>query len=87
MSSDGKQPGEPHYGDAHESESEQRKLRIQVLRAEIEQKNADTRLKIEQTKWKHYKAMSTVFGSAVAVSGALLALGAWLGRHLTAVPH
>ena len=44
-------------------------------------------LKTEQTKWERYKAMSTVFGAAVAVAGALLALGAWLGGHLTGVTH
>ena len=87
MSSDGQQAGERYQDEASKFESEEQALKIRLLKAEIENKEADTMLKTEQTKWERYKAMSTVFGTAVAVAGALLALGAWLGGHLTAVAH
>ncbi len=79
--------GEPNDPDPNRLEIEERALKIELLKAEIENKEADTMLKTEQTKWERTKAMSTVFGTAVAVAGALLALGAWLGGHLTAVTH
>ena len=79
--------GEPNDLHPVQDDIEERALKLELLKAEIENKEADTMLKTEQTKWERYKAMSTVFGTAVAVAGALLALGAWLGGHLTVLAH
>lgn len=52
------------------------------LRADIENKRADTDLKREQTRWEPWKALSAAFVAGVAVASALIGATAWIVAHL-----
>ena len=52
------------------------------MEAEINNKEADTRLKNEQRYWEPWKALSTAFATGVAVTTGLFALFTWVLLHL-----
>ena len=57
-------------------------LRVEQMRAEIANKNADTNLKDEQRRWEPWKALSAAFGAGLAVASGLIALITWVLTHL-----
>ena len=65
-----------------DAEDEERALRIEQMRADIANKEADTRLKDEQRRWEPWKALSAAFGAGLAVASGLIALAAWIIAHL-----
>ncbi len=54
------------------------------MRADLENKRADTGLKLEQTRWDPWKAMSAAFGAGIAVASGLIGATAWIITHLMA---
>jgi F0F1-type ATP synthase assembly protein I len=65
-----------------DAEDEERALRMDQMRADIANKQADTKLKDEQRRWEPVKAMSAAFGAGVAFASGLIALAAWIITHL-----
>jgi hypothetical protein len=55
-------------------ELEERRLRMELMRADID-------LKREQTRWEPWKALATAFGAGLAFASAFLALAAWILSH------
>ncbi len=68
------------------TDDEERELRMQQMRADIANKNADTALKSEQLRWEPWKALSAAFGAGIAVASALIAASAWVLSHLGHAP-
>ena len=56
-----------------------------LLRADIDNKRADTGLKVEQLRWEPVKAMAAAFCAGVAVTVALGGALTWLVAHLMRV--
>jgi hypothetical protein len=52
------------------------------MAADIANKEADTKLKDEQTRWEPVKAMSAAFGAGLAVATALIGGITWVVVHL-----
>jgi hypothetical protein len=50
------------------------------MRAEIANKEADSALKLAQTAWEPWKAMSAAFGAGAAAAAALIGAGVALGK-------
>jgi hypothetical protein len=63
-------------------EEEERRLRIEQVKADIANKQADTELKREQVRWEPWKALSAAFGAGVAVASGLIALATWILAHV-----
>ena len=57
-------------------------LRVEQMRAEIANKDADANLKDEQRRWEPWKALSAAFGAGLAVASGLIALITWVLTHL-----
>jgi hypothetical protein len=68
-------------------EDDERELRMELMRAEIANKNSDTLLKEEQRRWEPWKALSAAFGAGVAVASGLIALAAWVLSHFVQAGH
>lgn len=68
-----------------ERDDEEQQLRIDQMVADIANKKADTALKVEQTRWEPWKALSTAFGAGLAVASGLIALAVWVLAHLGGV--
>jgi hypothetical protein len=64
------------------TDEDERELRMQQMVADIANKNADTALKIEQSRWEPWKALSAAFAAGLAVASGLIALAAWVLAHL-----
>ncbi len=45
-----------------------RELKVDLMRAGLANKNAETALKREHVRWEPWKALSAAFGSGVAVA-------------------
>jgi hypothetical protein len=52
------------------------------MRADLNTKQADALLKMAQTQWEPWKAMSAAFAAGVAVATGLITLGGWLFGHM-----
>jgi hypothetical protein len=63
------------------TDDEERELKGRLLMADIANKEADTKLKLEQVRWEPWKAMSAAFGAGVAVASGIFALAAWVLTH------
>ena len=68
------------------TDDEERELKGRLMMAEIANKEADTALKREQTRWEPWKALSAAFGAGVAVASGLIALAAWILAHFIHTP-
>ena len=54
-----------------------RQLKVDLMRADLANKTADTMLKREQIRWEPWKALSAAFGAGIAVASGLMAIIAW----------
>lgn len=64
-----------------ERDQEEQDWKICQMQTDIDNKQADTRLKTEQLRWEPWKALSAAFGAGIAVASALIASIAWVLTH------
>ena len=60
------------------SELDERRLRMELMRADIENKQADTRYKLRLAEWEPWKAMFLAFGAGASLVVAIIAVLTWL---------
>jgi hypothetical protein len=68
------------------SDDEERELKVELMKADIANKQAYTSLKEEQRRREPWKALSAAFGAGIAVALGLIALSAWVLSHLQTFP-
>jgi translation initiation factor 2 gamma subunit (eIF-2gamma) len=52
----------------------ERQLRIELMRANIENKRADTRYKLDLSRWEPWKVLAAGFGAGAAMMAAAVGL-------------
>ena len=66
-----------------EQEALEHRTKVDLMRADIANENADTGLKYEQQRWEPWKALSAAFGAGVAVASGIFAFAAWVLSHMS----
>ncbi len=61
-------------------EQPERQLRIELMKADISNKNTDSAYKLQLTRWEPWKAMSVAFGAGAAAMAAATTLAAFAIR-------
>ena len=60
------------------TELDERRLRMELMRADIENKQADTRYKRRLADWEPWKAMAIAAGAGATFTLAIIAVLTWL---------
>jgi hypothetical protein len=59
------------------TELDERRLRMELMRADIENKQADTRYKRRLADWEPWKAMAVAAGAGATLTLAIIAVLSW----------
>jgi hypothetical protein len=64
------------------TEDEERQLRIELMKAQIDHTRVDMAKLQREMRWEPWKALAALAAGTAAMAGAILALAAWLSQHL-----
>jgi hypothetical protein len=70
----------PHIG-AMTDDDEERQLRIELMKAQIDHTRIDMAKLQREMRWEPWKALAALTGASAAMTGAVIALAAWLSQH------
>jgi hypothetical protein len=60
---------------------DERQLRIELLKAQIDHTRVDMAKLQREMRWEPWKALAAIIGAAAAMGATTLALAAWLSQH------